>query len=142
MSRLAPRLAEIPALAGRIHSAAVLSTLMKSNGLPQVCPAAFALPLGIGGGQPDAATGLYRQPVEWLDGVLLVVRAAGDATGAAALVQLDPLITATIEAICGWGPDDMPGVYRLVKGELVGLQAGTLTYQLDFAIEDQLRIAR
>ncbi len=38
--------------------------------------------------------------------------------------------------------DEAVGVYRLSRGELVSLSAGTLTYQLDFAIEDQLRIVR
>ena len=32
------------------------------------------------------------------------------------------------------------GAYRLAKGELVSLQAGLLQYQLDFILDDQLRI--
>lgn len=142
MNRLTERLAMIPALAGRVHGAAKLASLLKGNALVQVCPAAFTLPLGISGGAADAVTGLYRQSIDWLDGVLLAVRSAGDATGAAALQELEPLIDATIAAIAGWGPEDMIGVYRLAKGQLVDLNAGFLTYQLEFAIEDQLRIAR
>lgn len=145
MGALAERLEAVPAIAGRIHPAAKLSELMARNQLPQMCPAAFVLPLGLRGGEPDVLSGLYRQPLDRLEGVLLVVRAAGDATGAAALVQLEPLIDATIEAIAGWAPgdwDDGFGIYRLVRGELVSLSAGTLTYQLDFSIDDQLRIAR
>lgn len=143
MGALADRLATIPTIAGRVHPAARLSELMRTNQLPQVCPAAFVLPLGIRGGTPDAVTGLYRQPIERIEGVVLVVRAAGDATGAVALQQLDPLVEATIEAVAGWAPsDDAFGTYRLSRGELVSLAAGTLTYQLDFAIEDQLRIVR
>lgn len=142
MSRLAERIALVPALAGRVLPAAKLSELIARNQLGQAAPAAFTLPLGVRGGQADAVTGLYRQEVEWLEGVLLVVRAAGDATGAAGLVQLEPLITAVIEAVAGWAPEELIGVFRLVRGELVSLSTGTLTYQLDFAIEDQLRIDR
>lgn len=143
MSPLDARLATIPALAGRIYGAARLSSLIGSNGLAQVCPAAFVLPLGVAGGRVDAVTGLYRQEIEWLEGVLLVVRAAGDATGAAGLQQLDPLIADVIAAVAGWAPGNaVDGTYRLAKGELAGLDKGTLTYQLDFAIEDQLRIVR
>lgn len=142
MTGLDARLATIPALAGRIHEAAKLSELMARNALPQVCPAAFVLPLGLRGGPADAVTGLFRQSVEWLEGVLLVVRAAGDATGAKAAAQLRPLIDAVIAAIAGWGEPDGFGTWVLRKGELVSLSTGTLTYQLDFAIDDQLRIAR
>lgn len=137
---LADRLATIPALAGRIRPAEELSELMKNNRLPQVTPAAFVLPLGLRGGAADAATGLYRQQVEWLEGVLLVVRAAGDATGAKGGTQLRPLIDATIAAIVGWSEGF--GTWVLRKGELVSLSAGTLTYQLEFALDDQLRIPR
>lgn len=140
---LAERLETIPVLAGRVHGAARLATLLSTGGLPQVTPAAFVLPLGIRGGTPDAVTGLYRQGIDRLWGVLLAARHAGDATGAAAHADLEPLIEATIAAIAGWGPDDAFGTFRLVKGELASLSAGgALTYQLDFAIEDQLRIAR
>ncbi|MEE2916659.1 MAG: hypothetical protein VYB32_06250 [Pseudomonadota bacterium] len=145
MADLEPLLATVPVLAGRIHGAAKLSELMRNNALPQVCPAAFVLPLGLRGGRADAVTGLFRQEIEWLEGVLLVVRAAGDATGARAKAELRPLIDAVIHAIAGaagsGGPDDF-GTWVLRKGELVSLSAGTLTYQIDFAIDDQLRIAR
>ncbi|QPT09875.1 hypothetical protein [Sphingomonas paucimobilis] len=142
LSPLVEPLKTIAALQGRIYGAAKLEELARTGGLAQVTPAAYTLGLGVVGGDPDAASGLYRQSVVWLEGVVLVVRSAGDATGAAGLQQLRPLIHATIEAIAGLDPPDSPGVWRLVKGELFSLQAGCLTYQLDFAIDDQLRIAR
>lgn len=142
MDPVAERLSSIAGLAGRIYGAAKLSQLMASNQLAQVTPAGFVLPLGLVGGRVDAATGMFRQGIERLTGVLLVVRAAGDATGAAALMTLEPLIDAVIGRMCGWSPDSnaVGGDYRLARGELLGLATGTLTYQLDFAIEDQLRI--
>jgi hypothetical protein len=135
------RIASIDGLTGRVHSAAMLSDLLARNALPQVAPAAFVLPLGFRCSKPDVSAGLYRQSIEHLVGVLLVVRSASDATGAAGLVDLDPLIKAVIEKVAGWVPgEDAIGEYFCVRGELVGMPAGTLLYQLDFAIEDQLRI--
>ncbi|MFN3676161.1 MAG: hypothetical protein ACK4TC_09290 [Sphingomonas pseudosanguinis] len=144
MATLGDRVAEVAALKGRIHPAATLSALMAQNALAQVCPAAFILPLGIGGGKVDAVTGMYRQEIDRLHGVLLAVRGFNDPTGAAALQQLEPLIEQVIERVVGFGPEDnwIGGTYRLAKGELISLSAGTLTYQLDFAIEDQLRFQR
>lgn len=132
----------IEELTGRVHGAAQLSDLLQRNALPQVDRAAFVLPLGLRGGRADAATGLYRQPIDRLVGVILVVRSAGDQTGAAGWSKLEPLIEAVIAAIAGTASDDDVGVWTLARGELVSVAAGVLTYQLDFAIEDQLRIAR
>lgn len=142
MGRLAERLALVEAFAGRIHSAGKLSTLLKTNQLANFGVAAFELPLGVTGGEVDAMAGLYRQRVRWLDGVLVSVPSHDDPTGARAVAQLEPLISAVIEAIAGWGPTEEFGAYELVKGELASLEAGAVTYQLDFAIEDQLRFNR
>lgn len=144
MATLADRVAMVATFAGRVHGAGKLSALQAQNALPQVCPAAFILPLGIAGGKVDAVTGMFRQHIEYLDGVLLVLRGVNDPTGAATVQQLEPLVMNVIAQIVGWGPDDnrIGGTYRLAKGELISLSAGTLTYQLDFAIEDQLRFQR
>lgn len=140
---LAEWLAEIPEFGGRIHDAARLSSLMERGTLAQVAPAAFVLPLGLVGGNADAAAGMFRQQVEWREGVLIVVRSVGDPTGAAQLIQLAPLIRKVIDAVAGRSPDEGAfGVYTLLKGELVSLGGGALSYQLDFAIDDQLRIPR
>lgn len=142
MGRLAERLALVTELKGRIHTAGKLSALMKTGQLANIGTAAFELPLGVTGGAVDAVTGLYVQRVRWLDGVLLSVPSHDDPTGARAVGLLEPLIDAVIEAIAGWGPVEDFGVYELVKGELASLDAGAVTYQLDFAIEDQLRFTR
>lgn len=130
----------VASLNGRIQGAAEFSALMKSNALPTVTPAAFVLPLGLQGGQPDAVTGLFSQMVEQVFGVVLVLRNT-DRIGGNALAPIDALIADTIEAIVGWGPDDAVGVFRLTHGDLVSMVAGTMVYQLDVAITDQLRIA-
>ncbi|HEX8485700.1 phage tail terminator protein [Sphingomonas sp.] len=136
------RLEAIPALAGRVHGAAKLADLTERGSAAQVAPAAFVLPLGLRAGTPDAVTGLFRQSLDRLVGVVLLVRNLGDATGEKALVDLDLLIEAVIQALAGWGPDDAFGVFALARGELFSIAAGTITYQLDFSIEDQLRIVR
>jgi len=140
------RLEDIGMLAGRIEPAARLSELMARNQLAQVTPAAFVLPLGLRGGRADAMTGLYRQPITEMLGVVLVLRSAGDATGARSTDQLTELRNAVIRRIVNWAPvsnwldGETVGVFTLGRGELVSLSAGTLVYQLDFALDDQVRI--
>ena len=76
---------------------------------------------------------------------VLVMRAAGDATGARSADPLRDLRNEVIARIVGkeapsdWGGETI-GVFRLSRGELLSMSAGTLIYQLDFAIDDQLRI--
>ena len=142
MQAVKDRLEVIPALAGRVQGAAKLAELTARGPAAQADRAAFVLPLGLRGGRADAATGLYRQAVDRLVGVVLMVRNLGDATGEKATADLEPLIDAVITAIAGWAPDDAVGTYTLARGELVSIAAGTITYQLDFALEDQLRIVR
>lgn len=140
------RIADIELLAGRIGEAASLSDLMARNQAPQVTPAAFVLPLGLRGGRADAATGLFRQDIAETLGVVLFVRSAGDATGAKAGDRLRPLRNDVIRRIVGWAPpsdwleDDTVGVFVLSRGQLLSMSAGMLTYQLDFSVDDQLRI--
>ena len=45
-----------------------------------------------------------------------------------------------IEAVCGWAPDDAIGVFELRSAELVGAKDGALIFQLEFTLNDQLRI--
>jgi hypothetical protein len=142
MDAVKDRLEAISALAGRVHGAARLAQLTERGAQAQASTAAFVLPLGLRGGSADAVTGMFRQALDRLVGVVLMVRNVGDATGAAAQAELEPLIEAVIGAIAGWAPDEAIGVYKLARGELVSIAAGTVTYQLDFALDDQLRIAR
>lgn len=143
MQAVADRLAGVPALAGRIAGAAKLEQLRASGHLGQSAGAqAFVVPLGLQGGAADAVTGLFRQALDRVVGVVLVHRHAGDAAGAKGVESIEPLIEAVIEHVAGWGPEDATGSFRLLRGELVAMQAGgTLIYQLDFSLDDQLRIA-
>lgn len=140
LSAVRGRIAErVPALAGRIEGAAAFADLMARNQLPQHTPAAHVLPLGLQGGPATIATGLYRQDVSEIVAVLITLRTAS-ATGGAALPDLDALVEAVIAAVVGWGPEAAVGVFALRQGALVSVSAGTLVYQIDFVLQDQLRI--
>lgn len=131
--------AGVPDLAGRVEAAADLAALMAANGLPQHQVAAHVLPLGLQGGAANAATGSFTQSVEEVVAVLLTFQTASR-TGSRALERLREIIQAVIAAVAGWGPDEAAGVFRLLRGGLLRFSGGTLVYQIDFAITDQLRI--
>lgn len=143
MPQVAARLeTEIPALAKRVFGAAQLSGLMARNALPQVTPAAFVLPLGLGVlGSPDAGASAWTQMVDERIGVVLVIRVHGDATGGSGLADLAQLVEAVLAALAGWDPGDtITGVLRFTGSNLTSLSAGTIVYELNFAIENQLRV--
>lgn len=127
-------------LAGRLGYAGEFTSLIESNSMPQITPAGFVLPGMLSGGPADAATGIFRQNFRETVIVVLVVRVAGDVLGDGGVDELTPIIRGVVEAVCGWGPPDAPGVFVLGSGELVGSKDGCAIYQLDFNLDDQLRI--
>ena len=129
----------VPDLSGRIEGAAHFAQLQAQNQLPHVTPAANVISTGLQGGVPDAASGLFRQSFDETIGVILTFRNA-PGKGERALDRVDTIKLAVIEAICGWAPEEMVGVFRLVRGAIVSFAAGTLVYQIEFAAGDQLRI--
>ena len=132
---------QVSDLAGRVREAADLTELIRQKALPQASVSAFVLPLGLRArSEGDATTGAFTQMIDELFGVVLVVRAAGDVAGARSLPKIDALIWATVNAVCGWGPDDAIGVFRLTRGQLLSTAAGASQYQLDFSIQHQVRI--
>ncbi|MGC9368708.1 MAG: phage tail terminator protein [Paracoccaceae bacterium] len=131
--------AQVPALNTRVEDAAAFAALMRTNKLSPAPLSAYVLPLGLAGKTADAATGLFRQSYAETIGVVLVVRGA-DPQGQRALENVRPLIMSCIEAIAGWAPGDEVGVFQLSRGALLNMRHGTLFYQLDFSINDQLRI--
>lgn len=131
--------ARVPLLDRRTEGAADFVTRMRTKALPQQTPFANVIPLGIQGGNPSIAAGSYEQPVTDTVGVMLTIR-SDDATGRAALAEVDQLITDIIAAIAGWAPGDEVGVFALARAYLLSMDAGTLIYQIEFTINDQLRI--
>lgn len=134
--------AVVPAFAAdsRLGNAAQFSTLIEGNQTPQVTPAAFVLPGPLQGGAANAMAGAFVQDFRETVILVLFVKVAGDARGGRAIDEITPLIRQVVLAIAGWAPADATGVFVLASGELVGSQRGHLIYQLDFALEDQLRI--
>lgn len=136
-ARIEARVAE---LAGRTLHAGDFADLVDKNRLPQMTPAAYVLPGGMTGGTAEMMAGLFVQGFTETVMVVLAVRVAGDALHAAAIDQVDPLVTDVVTAIAGWGPDDAPGIFVLGRAELVGAKDGLLIFQIEFNLMDQLRI--
>ncbi len=134
------RMADVSALQG-IDEAADLSALIAKQQLPQRSPWAYVLPLGFNGGVGDAAAGIYRQPFDQVIAVVLVVQALDDPKARKALATIDDLEMQLLARICGWAPADVAGVFRALRGRLVSVAGGLVIYQIDFALQDQLRIA-
>lgn len=130
----------VPEFTGRVEGAAAFAELMRQNALPQVTPAAYVIPLGLQGGATDVAVGLYRQEVREIVGVTIALRSYSK-TGDRSLPDLDRLVEAVVNAIAGSAPPDAVGVFTLARGSIVSMAAGTIVYQLEFSLADQLRIA-
>lgn len=135
IARLKERVTDLRTVA----PAADLVQLIAANNLPNFTPAAHVVASGLQGGAVESSVGVFRQSVDEQIGVLLSFRNA-PGTGARALDSVDTVRAAVIEALCGWGPEGVIGTFRLIRGRVVNMAAGTLVYQIDFAIGDQLRI--
>lgn len=132
---------QVPALAGRFEAAARLAQLVERGQAPERTPAAYALFGELQGGQAAAGPGLYRQDYREVVAVVLFERAADDRRGGKAGDKLTPLVTDVIEAVCGWGPGGgIGGVFTLAQAGFVGFVGSALVYQIEFALNDQLRI--
>lgn len=126
-------------LQGRVEGATSLVQLLSQNALPQHGPAARVISAALQGGEPSAGSGYFTQAYTETVSVFLVFRNV-QGTGGNELDLFDEVKWAVIEAICGWAPDDSVGVFRLANGQVRNMAQGTLIYQIDFAIGDQLRI--
>lgn len=132
--------AQVPSLAGLIGGASDFTRMITSGALPQQPKRAFVLPGDLMGGAADAATGKFRQGFVQTVSVALFVRVAADPTGKRGLDEVTPLIRDVVRAIAGWVPDACLGTFVLGRGALVSMEAGSTVYQIDFNLNDQLRI--
>lgn len=130
--------AEVPALR-TVAEAADMMALMAANALPAHGPAAHVVPAGLRGGKSEASAGAFIQDITEVVGVVITFRNT-DATGKKALAQAPAIIMAILVAIAGWAPPDAPGVFALVRGTVLRMEATTLVYLLEFSIPLQLRI--
>jgi len=146
------RLAQkIPALAGgRVRGALEFAELVRQKALPNYTPAAFVVDGGMSGRGAESSAGAFLQDAEEGIAVVLVLRSAGDVTGARAQPKLSELKWQVLFALCGWAPEgaedededgtDPVGVLELRRGRINSVDAGTVFYQLDFAIRQQIRL--
>lgn len=129
---------QVPALI-KVEGAAELSLLIDKGKLPPRTPAAFVLWLGEDAAPVATVTGVHRQQVTTVIGVVLVESVAGDATGARAYEEAAPLRDAVTDALAGWPPGTgfEPCAYR--RGRFVGMPQGKLMIQVDVSTTWQLR---
>lgn len=129
----------VPDLSGRVEAALSLADLMAQGRLPETTPAAHVLSVGLVGKPADAAAGLFRQAFDEVFGVVLTFR-NNTPTARKGFDCVEEIKRAVIEAVAGWSPEGVLGTFALARGTQVSFTAGTLVYQIDFAIGDQLRI--
>lgn len=133
--------AKIPELAGRMQFASEWAKVIENNRLPQADFAGFVLPSGFQGGTARAMTGMFIQDFGQTVSVVLCKRVPGDPLGGRSIDAMRPFVEAAIEAIAGWAPsEDAVGVFQFQQGDLVGAMDSALIFQLDFLLNDQLRI--
>lgn len=136
-TRLADKITDLSA--DRIMGAAEFAEAVERATLPQAAFFAYLIPTGLRGGKPSSMSGMFTQPLSVTLGVVLGFRThSPDAE--AALTEIDARITQTIAAFVGWAPADQPGAFKLNSGRMTGFQKGAVFYQLEFEIDDQLRI--
>lgn len=129
-----------PGLSSRVEGAAAFSAMVQRGQLPQVTPAAHVIPVGLAGGAVGSAANAFTQMTVESIGVVLTLR-SNDQSGGRGVEPIDALKNEVIAALVGWAPsDDTVGIFRLAAGRTLSVQGGAIVYQLDFAIEDQLRI--
>lgn len=132
----------IEAFAGRVDGALDLARLQRQNQLPQTTPAAFVIPAGLMGRDPDTVTGLYRQTYIETVAVVIVLRHHDDPRATRSGDVLNGICWDVIGAVAGveFGETCSQAVFR--RGGLVSLTDGAAVYQLEFALQDQMRIQR
>ncbi len=130
---------QVPSLVGNLGNATQFAQLVDKGQLPQWRMGGFILPGGLIGGQVRSATAAFIQDFQETIAIVLVCRVASDPLGERALDEITPLVRDVVMGVIGWAPEGVPGVYSLVKAELVGSQGGALIFQIDFTLFDQLR---
>ena len=123
----------------QVEGAAELTAQLAAQNAPPAGVTAFIVPSGLRGGSASASSNTFVQNIEEVVSVVLIMGHA-DRTGGKALPRLDECIDQVLAAICGWAPDGCVGVFRLTRAATFDFQPTRVAYQIEFAVEDQLRI--
>lgn len=126
----------------KVSGAKSLSRIMKDGRVPAGTHAAFVVPLGLTGGTSDAMAGIFSQNFSQTIGVILMRNDFSSAHGSDSSDELQADIDQTIGVLAGWAPTGALGVFTVGRGQLVAAQDTEVVYQLDFTIQNQLRISR
>jgi len=131
----------IPALADRIEGAMEFAELQRTKGTPRYDSGAFVMPAGVRPTSGDTGlTGLFHQPIDRIVSVVLYLKSYSQ-TGHHEVADLEQLVEDVTLAICAWSPDAADGApFRLVRSQLLAFSAGLVSYHLDFALSDYIRI--
>jgi hypothetical protein len=115
----------------KVGNAADLDAVMR-GGIPTL-PAAYVLPLGESGEEPDMMENTYMQHVAAQFGVVIAVRDLTDAQGDAALEALRPISKEVDDALVNWSPDgDELDPIGYAGGQLIGFRDQVIFWQKDF----------
>lgn len=122
-----------------VEDATAFAALVQSGRLPMQSPAAHVIPGGMQGGRVEAMTGLFIQDTVEIVTVILSVTVAGQ-TGTGRVPDLHALLQRVIAALVGWAPEVDGPAFELRRVAAPAMNAGAVVYQIDFSIQDQLRI--
>lgn len=131
--------ANVPELGDRVEGALELVKLVQDGRYPH-SKGAMVVPAGLRGGVAEVSTGMFQQNYAEAISVIVVARAT-DRAGEKALKDLQPLIMQIVETIAGWAPDETVGVFELVDGRLASFVNSQVIYQVNFSINNELRIS-
>jgi len=136
VSRLSTELSEL----GAIETVVDLAALVQNGALPQRDVTLFVVPLGFDDLGGESAANIHTQSIQEAIGVIIAVKARGDAKALKSLPTIDGIKDRVVNGLAGWAPDHTVGVFKALRGRIVSVSGGLVLFQLDFAIVDQLRI--
>lgn len=132
VDRLAACVGEQFAFIGSVADFAALGDL------PRSLPAAYVIPLDERA-EPSDMIGVNAQTHTAMFCVVLIVRHAGDASGAKAALALDALRKAVHDALIGWAPPECFDAVQFVFGSLAELiGGGTIAWRDDFSVRRRI----
>lgn len=131
--------AMVGTLGGRVYPASDYLRLTQTGGEPQNTPAVFVIPTGGQAGQSQGMVGGYRQPLDRLWSLILVIRS--DAAGGRAIDQADQIIDALVDAMTGWDGGGLVGQFVLRRWQVIRSPPGSLAWEITLSIQDLIRKA-
>lgn len=130
--------ARVPELSRRTRETEDFQALLRQTSLTAATGGAYVMPAGLRGGKAEIFSGSYVQDIDEVIAVVLLVPAPSKGLGRQG-ATITTLIKAVIEAVAGWAPDDVIGVFQVLRGAMINLGTALLAYQLEFCISDQVR---